>query len=333
MLIAASIGSRSSFAMILLLLVVAAIASDGSLTSALRGASLEDEAREGRPIGYYEALTRTAGQSTGESGTQAPPGWLPFGGEETGIVRELPSYLRWTMKPDLNMRWNGAVFRTNHLGLRSPEIELAKPPGTYRIVVLGSSNTMGYGVDNDQMYSVLLERWLNEWVGPSHRVEVVNLAVSGDSPSRRLYRLQQEAARFSPDWLLCDVSLFDPWLEDRQVHTALQLNLPIPFAFVREAVQRTGVSPVDSFEEFRDKFAGESERLFDDVYVGWSAGGEADRRSLDGGHPPPLRQQGQVAPLAAVHPRSGGSPWTGLPRRLGCLRHPRRGRFPPLPVG
>ena len=48
MLIAASIGPRSSFAMILLL-VVAAIAGEGSLTSALRGASLEVE-RAGRPV-------------------------------------------------------------------------------------------------------------------------------------------------------------------------------------------------------------------------------------------------------------------------------------------
>ena len=36
-------------------------------------------------------------------------------------------------------------------------------------------------------------------------------------------------------------------------------------------MQRTGVSPADTFEAFRDKFAGESERMFDDVYAGWSA--------------------------------------------------------------
>ena len=225
------------------------------------------------------------------------------------------------------------MFRTNHLGLRSPEIELAKPPGTYRIVVLGSSNTMGYGVENDQMYPVLLERWLNERVGPSHRVEVVNLAVSGDSPSRRLYRLQQEARRFHPDWLLCDVSLFDPWLEDRQVHTALQLNLPIPFTFVREAVQRTGVSPADTFEAFRDKFNGESERLFDDVYAGWSA--EAKRigvpltlvilpRSDSKDQSPRLLRY--IHSLADRH-------GLDLPGRLGCLRRPGRGGFPPVPMG
>ncbi len=271
MLIAASIGPRCFPFAMALLLVIAVVAGDVSVVSALRGSVLDTEASKARPIGYYEALMPNPDRDADGGADQPPAGWLPFGGEETGIVRELPSYLRWTMKPDLDIRWNGTVFRTNHLGLRSPEIALEKPPGTYRIVVLGSSNTMGYGVDNDEMYPYLLERWLNERVGPSHRVEVVNLAVSGDSPSRRLYRLQQEARRFSPDWLLCDVSLFDPFLEDRHIYAALQHHLPIPFASIREAVERTGVSPAEPFEVFRDRFTGESERLFDDVYAGWSS--------------------------------------------------------------
>ncbi len=254
----------SSLAMTLLLAM--AVAGDGALVAALRGAPA-DGTREAEHLGYYEALTDGHRPLPG----QAPAGWTAFGDPEVGIVREVPTYLRWTMKPDLDVRWNGTTFRTNHLGLRSPEIAAKRPAGTYRIVVLGSSNTMGYGVDNDQMYPYLLERWLNEWVGPSRRVEVVNLAISGDSPSRRLYRLQQEAGRLDPDCLLCDVSFFDPYLEDRHIHAALQRRLPIPFAFVREAVNRTGVSPVDTFEAFQRKFAGESERMFEDVYAGWGA--------------------------------------------------------------
>jgi lysophospholipase L1-like esterase len=253
-----------------LLLVMAVIAGDCASISALRGSSAEG-ARAAQRVGYYEALTDAPEQVPDRPAPGPPAGWTAFGGEESGIVREVPSYSRWTMKPDLDLRWNGAVFRTNHLGLRSPEIEPVKPDGTYRIIVLGSSNTMGYGVDNDQMYTYLLQRWLNERVGPSHRVEVVNLAVSADSPSRRLWRLQEEAGRLGPDWLLCDVSLFDAWLEDRHIHAALQRGLPIPFDFVRGAIGRTGVGPADSFDAFREKFRGESERMFEDVYAGWSA--------------------------------------------------------------
>jgi hypothetical protein len=255
----------------MLLLILAALAGDGPAIAVLRGRSARDGAREAPAIGYYEALIDVPRPPVGAPAPGPPAGWTAFGAAETGIVREVASYLRWTLKPGLDVRWYGQPFRTNRLGFRSPEIEVEKPAGTYRIVVFGSSCTMGYGIDDDSMYTRLLERWLDERAGPAHRVEVVNLAVSGDSPSRRLLRMQQEAGRLHPDWVLCDVSPFDPWLEDRHIHAALQHGLPIPFAFVREAVERSGATASDSFDAFREKFSGESERILDDVLAGWVA--------------------------------------------------------------
>lgn len=269
-LVTTAIRRGGTLSAMILLLAMAVFAEDGALLSTLRGSPVDGEP-ESRHIGYYEGLTAAPTTTTPEPAPGPPPGWTAFGSQEAGIVREIPSYLRWTMKPDLDIQWNGADFRTNHLGLRSPEVAPEKPAGTYRIVILGSSNTMGYGVGNDQMYPHLLEGWLNDRLGPARRAEVVNLAVSGDSPSRRLWRLRQEAGRFHPDWILCDVSLFDPFLEDRHIHAALQRGLPIPFDFVREAIDRTGVRPSDSFDAFREKFQGESERMFEDVYAGWAA--------------------------------------------------------------
>jgi lysophospholipase L1-like esterase len=269
-LVAAAIRRGGPVSAPILLLAMAVVAGEGALLATLRGSPLEG-GPDSRHIGYYEELTGPPTSATGEPAIGPPPGWTAFGSAEAGIVREIPSYLRWAMKPDLDIRWNGAVFRTNHLGLRSPEVAPEKPAGTFRVVILGSSNTLGYGVGDDEMYPRLLEGWLREQVGASHRVEVVNLAVSGDSPSRRLWRLRQEAGRFRPDWILCDVSLFDPFLEDRHIHAALQRGLPIPFDFVREAIDRTGVAPADSFNTFREKFDGEAERMFPDVYAGWAA--------------------------------------------------------------
>lgn len=252
-------------ATIVALLGAAAVAGDGAIFTVLRGEP--DKSLE--PLGYYEGLLHTPGAGRTEIGP--PPGWIAFGAEEAGIVQEEPSYLRWTIKPNLDLRWNGSVFRTNGLGYRSPGVGLEKPPGTYRILVFGSSNTMGYGVDNDQMYSLLLERWLNEGRARKVAVEVINLAVSGDSPSRRLFRIQQEAERLSPDWILCDVSYFDPWLEDRHIQRAIERHLPIPFPFVEAAIRRTGVKGGVPSQEFSDAFRGESERLLDDVYAGLAA--------------------------------------------------------------
>ncbi len=197
---------------------------------------------------------------------------MPFGGDQTGIVTELPTYLRWQMKPNLDIRWNNRSFRTNSHGFRTPEISLKKPPGTYRILVFGSSNTMGYGVDFGDEYPRLLERWLNQdSAGRAQRIEVVNLAVAGDSPTRRLERLRTEASRWNADWLLCDVTALDSWLEDNHIHSVLRRGIPIPFGFVTNSVRRSGVTGTMSLETFRDRFCGESERLLPFVYASWSA--------------------------------------------------------------
>ena len=54
----------------------------------------------------------------------------------------------------------GAEVTTNSLGLREGERLRAKPPGTYRIVALGDSITMGWGVSQDMTFPAQLERQL-----------------------------------------------------------------------------------------------------------------------------------------------------------------------------
>lgn len=261
----------SAPALMVFLLALAGLASDSAFVGALRRSSAEAETHTAPMLGYYESLINAPRQLVASDVSQPPPGWLPFGGDVTGIVRELPTYLRWEMKPNLDIRWNGTTFQTNSLGFRTPEIRLEKSRSTYRILVFGSSNTMGYGVEAEDVYTRHLERWLNERVGPDRRVEVVNLAVAGDSPTRRLARMQQEAGRFDADWLLCDATAMDSWLEETHVHSVLQRGIPIPFPFVQDAVRHSGVTAADSIESFREKFRGESEGLFGNVYAGWSA--------------------------------------------------------------
>jgi lysophospholipase L1-like esterase len=257
-----------SSATIVILLAAAAAAGDREFLGILRG---EYDETETVPLGYYEGLLRVPGSGRFAPNDGPPPGWVAFGAEEAGLVEEIPSYLRWRMKPNLDTTWNGSVFRTNSLGYRSPEISVKKPSGTYRILVFGSSNSMGYGIGNDEMYSSLLERWLDEQAGRPEAVEVVNLAVSGDSPSRRLYRMQQDAKRLDPDWILCDVSCFDSWLEDRHIQACIERGLPIAYPYIEEAIRRTGARGGVSHQEFTDHFQGESERLADDVYAEWAA--------------------------------------------------------------
>jgi hypothetical protein len=241
------------------------------LVASLRGNSTQVANDESLAQGYYEALIAGRQSEASPKSQEPPPSWVPFGGEQTGIVVEVRSYIRWKLRPNLRTTWYGTGFRTNSHGHRTPDVALEKPPGTYRIVVFGSSNTMGYGVGDEEVYTRHLETWLNQCAGPALRTEVVNLAVSGDSPSRRLARLMVEAGRYNPDWVLCDASPFDAWLEEAHIHATLQRKLPIPFAFVKDAIERTGVSANDSLAVFRAKFEGEAERMYSNVYAGWSA--------------------------------------------------------------
>ncbi|MDR3618990.1 MAG: hypothetical protein P4L85_06530 [Paludisphaera borealis] len=224
--------------------------------------------------GYYEQLIGKSGLSerdavVDDENGQPPPGWVPSGA--SGIVDSDPTYLRWRMKPDLDMVWNGAPFHTNSRGYRTPEVSLDKPAGVYRIVVIGSSNTMGHGVADDEAYPRLLETWLQGLPDLGRRIEVVNLAVSGDSPSRRLLRMSMEAESYQPDWVLCDASILDPSLEERHldaiVHTDPRPSVPLEY--VAAALRRSKVSSGDSPEEFQRKIRFELKALLDGAYGGW----------------------------------------------------------------
>jgi hypothetical protein len=265
---------RSPTYFLVALLLLAGLATDTVLVSVLRGVPVE-EPRNGSCVGYYEGLIQNDRKRVVDAAPEPPPGHLPFSHPDAGIVRGVSNYLRWEMRANVDVRWNGTEFHTNSMGYRTPEIELEKSAGVYRVLVFGSSNTMGHGVDDEAAYPRLLERWLNDVVGTYRKVEVVNLAVAGDSPTRRLFRLQNELERFDADWLLCDISVFDPWLEELHIRAMIERAIDIPFPFVREAIRRAGVAATDSFEAFHAKFHEEAETLLTPVFAGWRA--EAQR--------------------------------------------------------
>ena len=90
----------------------------------------------------------------------------------------------------------GVDVKINSLGLRNREISPKKPPGTYRIVVLGDSTTLGWGAPFAELYPQLLEKALN--ANPSStnwsNYEVINTGIGN-------YNTCQEVASFKERWL------------------------------------------------------------------------------------------------------------------------------------
>jgi len=92
-------------------------------------------------------------------------------------------------------------FRTNSYGLRrDDEIEMPKPAGTVRVLVLGDSQTSGYAT-NDETYPGHLEALVRARTG-GQSVEVLNAGVDGYSPQQAYLWLRTYGAPLQPDLII-----------------------------------------------------------------------------------------------------------------------------------
>jgi lysophospholipase L1-like esterase len=89
----------------------------------------------------------------------------------------------------------------NHLGYRGETIEVPKPLGVYRIVVLGGSATYGTTAPYDEAYPYYLQQVLREEYGYLN-VEVVNGGVAGYTSWHTLVDLAFRVTELQPDLVL-----------------------------------------------------------------------------------------------------------------------------------
>ena len=141
--------------------------------------------------------------------------WTPVGAEIflrlLSPVPMLPRYIQAgshgvrANMPDQTYRHRTPEYtvelRTNSKGMRADvEFSLKKPEGTLRIVVLGDSFGMGYGVDLDETSLSILESMLESELQCD--VEILNFSVSGFGPSEELIVLEAEAMQYQPDLVI-----------------------------------------------------------------------------------------------------------------------------------
>lgn len=111
------------------------------------------------------------------------------------------------MKPDSHYEWQSIPVDINSRGLRGPETTYEKPPGTYRILNLGDSVVMGWGVRLEDTYGQRLELLLNEDSGNGASFEVINAGVPGWSLENALAYLQAEGLKYEPDLVVLDITI------------------------------------------------------------------------------------------------------------------------------
>jgi lysophospholipase L1-like esterase len=111
------------------------------------------------------------------------------------------------MKPGSHYEFQSIPVDVNSHGLRSPETSYEKPPATFRILNLGDSIVMGWGVREEDTYGRQLESVLNESKGGDLRIEVINAGVPGWNLENALAYLQSEGLRYQPDLILLGLTL------------------------------------------------------------------------------------------------------------------------------
>jgi hypothetical protein len=91
-------------------------------------------------------------------------------------------------------------------GLRDDEVAIPKPPGVWRILILGDSIVYGMRVPRQMAFPDRLERQLDELSGP---VEVVNSGVSGYTPYNQLQYYLAHGHAFEPDLVVVSFCMND----------------------------------------------------------------------------------------------------------------------------
>lgn len=96
-----------------------------------------------------------------------------------------------------------AWVEINSAGMRDREHSVTKPPGVFRIAVLGDSFAEAMQVERDRAFWAVLERRLRgcAWLG-GREPEVLNFGVSGYGTAQELIALRTRVWQYDPDLVL-----------------------------------------------------------------------------------------------------------------------------------
>jgi hypothetical protein len=93
--------------------------------------------------------------------------------------------------------------RINSIGMRDREHSVEKPPGVYRIAVLGDSYAEAKQVPLEATFWSVAERALADCPARDGRtIEILNFGVAGYGTTQELLTLEHRALRFQPDLVL-----------------------------------------------------------------------------------------------------------------------------------
>jgi len=109
--------------------------------------------------------------------------------------------LRYELVPNTSAMYDGYQVDINSDGFRGPEILVAKPKGTYRVVVIGDSGTFGVYSDYEISIAPQLQQKLQAMC-PGKKFEVLNMGVQGYNTLQEYEMLKVKGLKYNPDLVI-----------------------------------------------------------------------------------------------------------------------------------
>ena len=119
--------------------------------------------------------------------------------------RSANPYLRWELKPGSSH----ACVVVNANGYRGPVRSVKKPADTFRILMLGDSETLSLCTPEQDTLASQLESLLNQ-KSSGLKYEVLNFGVEGYNTFSELELLKVKGLRYGPDLIILNYCLNDP---------------------------------------------------------------------------------------------------------------------------
>jgi hypothetical protein len=213
---------------------------------------LNEADEERRLRGYYEDILQTSPlQQAVSQPKKNPEDWVNFARSSASI--QTGDWRKYDLRPDTTVVFKGAPLQTNRFGMRDQNYDLAKPPGTTRIALLGGSYVMGAGVPNEDVFEYLLEDRLNETDAITPAFEILNFAAPGYHAIHSAHRMTYQV----PDWDVDIVIVFSHGLDElknyQTIREVYMLKKDIDLDFVPPLAASAGITPgTIPFEDYEE---------------------------------------------------------------------------------
>ncbi len=166
-----------------------------------------------------------------------------------------------TLLPHLRATFLDKEFSSNSLGYRDREFIKKKAKDIFRIIGIGDSVMMGWGVSDSETFLRQLEEELPRCQGK--KVETLNFAIAGQSAIQEAYVLEK-ALNYNPDFVLINY-VGNDWINEAQPRKkpqfmgpshALNFLINAPQGLPWHSFQKSTLPPIDSLPRAYQEMAG-----------------------------------------------------------------------------